>query len=62
MSKSKQHFPHHRLEEPERDLGVALTAKGPQVVERRHASTFPTHDAALIASAGLGVNIVRVDA
>lgn len=61
MAHKKQH-PHYRLEEPDTSLGIALTAKGPQLVERRHATTFPTRDAALIASAGLGLDAVRVDA
>jgi hypothetical protein len=62
MARIKQQYPHHRLEQPDLELGVALTAKGPQLVDLRHASTFPTHNAALIASAGLAVDIVRVDA
>jgi hypothetical protein len=55
-------FPHYRLEQPATDFPVAQSMAGYLPVPAKDADTFPTRIAALIASAGAGLDVVRVDA
>lgn len=60
--RAKKKYPHYRLEEPATGLPVRQERAGYRVVKVRDADTFPTLTDALIASAGAGVDAVRVDA
>jgi hypothetical protein len=62
MARTKQNYPHYRLEQSATDLCVAQTPAGYRPVEPSKADTFPTRSAALIASAGQPIDVVRIDA
>lgn len=62
MSSRKPKSPHYRLENAAFDLPVAQTVAGYTLVRPKDADTFATHTEALIASAGAGLDVVRVDA
>ncbi len=62
MARTKQQYPHHRLEHTATGLGVAQSTAGYRLVPRKDSDRFPTADAALIAAAGHPVDVVRVDA